>query len=63
MIRMRRLGTAILLVAAATSADWKNLTGAEAPSFEITQWFNQADGSSIADFRGKAILLEYWATW
>jgi hypothetical protein len=38
-------------------------TGEEAPNVEVTTWFNQADGSSLADFRGKAVLLEYWATW
>ncbi len=60
---MNRIGTAMLLVAAAAGADWKSLTGEEAPNVEVTQWFNQAEGSSLADFRGKAVLLEYWATW
>lgn len=60
---MKRTGFALLLVAAATGAEWKNLTGEEAPNVEVTQWFNQADGNSLADFRGKAVLLEYWATW
>jgi hypothetical protein len=63
MARMKRLGVSVLLVAAATSGDWKSLNGQEAPSFEVTQWFNQAEGSSLADFLGKAVLLEYWATW
>ena len=60
---MKRIGTALLLVAAATGAEWKSLTGEQAPNVEIGQWFNQADGSALADFRGKAVLLEYWATW
>jgi hypothetical protein len=62
---MKRLGTAIVLLAAAQGAraDWNNLTGKEAPTFEVKQWFNQAEGSAVADFRGKAILLEFWATW
>ena len=60
---MKRIGTAFLLVAAATGADWKSLTNQEAPNVEATEWFNQAEGSSLVDFRGKAVLLEYWATW
>lgn len=60
---MKRIGTAIVLLAAATGAEWKSLSGQQAPDLEISQWFNQADGSSLADFRGKAVLLEYWATW
>jgi hypothetical protein len=64
MSGMKRISTAILLLSAASSAaEWKNLTGQEAPDFAVTQWFNRSDGSSVADFRGKAILLEFWATW
>jgi hypothetical protein len=62
---MKRLGTAIILLAAAqvAQADWANLTGQKAPDFEVKEWFNKASGKSLADFRGKAILLEFWATW
>jgi len=62
---MKRLGTAIVLLAAAQAAhaEWKDLAGEKAPDFEVTQWFNKAEGSSLGDFRGKAILLEFWATW
>ena len=65
MARMKRLGTAIVLLAAAQAAraEWKDLAGEKAPDFEVKQWFNKAEGSSLADFRGKAILLEFWATW
>jgi hypothetical protein len=62
---MRRLGIATALLAAAhlAHAEWKSLVGQEAPDFTVTHWFNQAEGGSLADFRGKAVLLEYWATW
>jgi len=62
---MKRLGTAAVLLVAAQVAhgDWKSLMGEEAPDLPVTQWFNQAEGSSLSDFRGKAVLLEYWATW
>lgn len=62
---MKRLSTAVILLAAATTAlaGWQNLDGQEAPNFDVEKWFNPAEGSSIEDLRGKAILLEFWATW
>lgn len=62
---MKRLSTAAVLLAAATTvhAGWQHLNGQEAPSFEVEKWFNPTDGSTIEDLRGKAILLEFWATW
>lgn len=62
---MKRLGTAIVLLASAHVAhgEWASLTGQQAPALEVKQWFNQADGSSLSDFLGKAVLIEYWATW
>lgn len=62
---MKRISTAMVLLAAASTAwaGWENLDGQEAPNFEVEKWFNPAEGSSIADLRGKAILLEFWATW
>ena len=54
---------ALLLAVTAANAEWMDLTGKEAPSFAVEKWFNQPDGSSIADLRGKVILLEFWATW
>jgi len=62
---MKRLGIALglLLAAGAARAEWEDLVGKEAPSFEVKQWFNKAEGSAISDFRGKAILVEFWATW
>ena len=65
MFRMKRLGTAMVLLAAAQAAraEWINFTGGKAPDFPVKQWFNKAEGKSLTDFRGKAVLLEFWATW
>ena len=40
----------------------QHLDGQEAPNFDVEKWFNPAEGSTIEDLRGKAILLEFWAT-
>ena len=62
---MKTLGTAVALLAATTvaRADWQNLDGQPAPNFAVEQWFNPTDGSTVEDLRGKAILVEFWATW
>ena len=49
--------------AATPLAVWTRLQGDDAPNLEIKTWFNKAEGSSVEDFRGKAVLLEFWATW
>ena len=62
---MKTIGMAVALLAATTvaRADWQNLDGQPAPSFEVEKWFNPTDGSTVEDLRGKAILVEFWATW
>ncbi|MAE27413.1 MAG: hypothetical protein QF724_01825 [Planctomycetota bacterium] len=38
--------------------------GSEAPEFTTGKWFNHIGSApSIASLRGKAILIEFWATW
>jgi len=38
--------------------------GQEAPDFEIAQWRNFPEGaSSLADLRGRVVLLDFWRTW
>ncbi|MAB80835.1 MAG: hypothetical protein CMJ89_15915 [Planctomycetes bacterium] len=38
--------------------------GQEAPDFEITEWRNFPEGaSSLADLRGRVVLLDFWRTW
>jgi len=65
---MKRIGTAatvaaLLSLGSAGRAEWKSLVGQKAPDIKISKWFNPAEGSTISDLRGKAILLEFWATW
>jgi len=38
--------------------------GEEAPDFEIAEWRNFPEGaSSLADLRGRVVLLDFWRTW
>ena len=36
--------------------------GDPAPDFEI-EWLNFDAGNSLADLRGRVVLLEFWRTW
>jgi len=55
----------ITLVAAASSALPEGPSiGDPAPEFTSEKWFNNIGASpSIASLKGKAILIEFWATW
>jgi hypothetical protein len=59
---MKRIAVTLALLATAGSAEWISLTGSRAPDFDVKEWFNKAEGKSLADFRGKAVLLEFWGT-
>lgn len=38
--------------------------GMEAPDFEFVEWRNFPEGaSSLADLRGRVVLLDFWRTW
>ena len=38
--------------------------GAQAPAFEGKTWFNQIGRTpTLESLRGRAILIEFWATW
>lgn len=36
--------------------------GHQAPDFDLT-WMNREGESSLADLRGRVVLLEFWRTW
>jgi hypothetical protein len=38
------------------------MVGSEAPSFDLA-WINRDGESSLADLRGRVLLLEFWRTW
>lgn len=52
-----------LLLAASSVGAWDDFTGQQAPSITVETWFNQSEGATLEDFRGKVVLLEFWATW
>lgn len=60
---MNRIAVTLALLATAGSAEWADLVGSKAPDFAVKEWFNKAEGKTLSDFRGKAVLLEFWATW
>lgn len=38
--------------------------GQEAPDFEISEWRNFPEGAStLADLRGRVVLIDFWRTW
>ena len=54
----------VLAVATFASASSPQEPGSPAPEFTSGTWFNHIGQSpSIASLKGKAILLEFWATW
>jgi hypothetical protein len=61
MIRHLALAAAAALGPALTSAAEVEI-GDPAPDFEI-EWVNCNAGSSLADLRGRVVLIEFWRTW
>ncbi len=53
----------ILLVGLSGSAVAQLQPGVEAPEISAKHWFNDPSATSLADLRGKTVLIEYWATW
>ncbi len=66
---MRRLLFAAAPVLAVAAIASSNLPegpeiGAPAPEFTSGTWFNHiGQNPSIASLKGKAVLIEFWATW
>ncbi len=57
------VATLALLAASPARAEWQSLRGKEAPDFKVAKWLNACEGDSVADLRGKLLLVEFWATW
>jgi thiol-disulfide isomerase/thioredoxin len=51
-----------LLVAAPASAGEGSLVGSPAPEIKTSEWFHGDGRTTLADFRGQVVLLEFWAT-
>jgi thiol-disulfide isomerase/thioredoxin len=39
------------------------LEGKAAPRLAVTHWLNAAEHSTLQDFHGKVVLVEFWGTW
>lgn len=58
------LGAASTLAASASAAPDLPAAGSPAPKIEAATWYNHIGSSpSLESLAGKAILLEFWATW
>lgn len=52
------------LALASCAAPEQPKLGSPAPEIEVGAWFNNAGADpSMASLKGKAILIEFWATW
>ena len=57
---------ALLPLAATTRAPWSDgiEVGATAPEISDAIWYNHlGQAPTIASLRGRAVLIEFWATW
>ncbi|MCI0342018.1 MAG: hypothetical protein L0216_12880 [Planctomycetales bacterium] len=58
------LAAAVLAgMGAPASAGDKQLKGETAPEIKVKSWIGTPPGASLKDLRGKAVLLEFFATW
>ena len=50
------------LAALALPASAQLAVGDPAPNFEA-EWLNFEEGHSLADLRGRVVLIDFWRTW
>jgi len=60
---VRELGILCALVVAASSAraEWAALVGKEPPPVSVDAWIHAPEGETLADLRGRVVLLQFWS--
>jgi thiol-disulfide isomerase/thioredoxin len=58
---MKQLMLSVLLIFLFANVKGENLTGTAAPDFSATD--TQGRELSLSDYRGKVVLLDFWASW
>jgi hypothetical protein len=59
----RSLSTLLVVASLSGTASAQVSAGSMAPEIDAKDWFNGPPGTSLADLRGKVVLVEFWATW
>ncbi len=59
---MKRLIVLLVLVSVAglARAEWKGLVGKEAPPLEVGKWLNPGDATTLADYRGRPVVVTFF---
>lgn len=61
---MRRILLVLLLsLPAVLLAVGTNFVGQKPPELQVREWLNTKEGYRLSELRGKAVLLDFWATW
>lgn len=61
---MKRSLTLLLsLGLSAGAAQAQGAVGSLAPEIEARNWYNSPPATSLAELRGKVVLIEFWAPW
>jgi hypothetical protein len=65
-MRTRIIGAGILAIAAGWAAAAEDgtaaLVGKTAPEITVSDWINGDGRTTLKDFRGEVVLLEFWKT-
>lgn len=59
----RSLSLVMALGLCAGVAQAQGAVGSMAPEIEAREWYNSPPATSLAELRGKVVLLEFWAPW
>ena len=61
--RAAALAFLVALSGAATASAAKTFKDEVPPDFKIEEWINGTGETSLSEFRGRVVLLDFWATW